>query len=608
MTVVRGGMDLVRKLLICMTVFAMVPTLALAQFPFTTRLDATSGIAISSPPTRPTATYRITVEGTYSQWPQFTDCHGVDAAWVYDVPQEEIDAFRWPPKRILTSPFVEIPHWVGDSTVWAFPPKSLGLTPLFEISFRKNLGFRVNGEPLPAQPLNRSIHRYQIEKAGTGSAFVFQILDSTFNIAQQRTVARYEDNCGGLKVTVEEILPEDINLCNVEKVVSSGRVVGLKIDASILASDTNAVDGRVNRLREANQLGIAVNGRFICPDSIRCDQREAGNEMSAVLVVDNSGSMRSDISYENETITRMDAIKRALTRFINRMHPSDSACVIRFNDVVELRKDWTSNKQELITTVNDLNADGNTAFYDALSVGLAKARVNSSPNRFVIAMTDGVDNRSTIRPAQLVDAITQANIPIYLVALGFKNDPNELKALDTMRSFVAAAPRGKVFQIDRGAELDSLYGRLISEISEDECCTIYFTLPDCDPTMGSQKLQIVYVANDTLLSRSVVYSCDPVVTGVEIDPDSYTNQQSAIVQPTPTADRAEVIVLMKAPGKATLELIDATGSRVRSIEVVDAHEGLNRIGLDTQDLSRGVYYGRIMTPQGTTTFKLLIQR
>jgi hypothetical protein len=33
-------------------------------------------------------------------WPQFVDCHGVDASYVYDVPPEEINSLKWPPDTI----------------------------------------------------------------------------------------------------------------------------------------------------------------------------------------------------------------------------------------------------------------------------------------------------------------------------------------------------------------------------------------------------------------------------------------------------------------------------------------------------------------------------
>src|SRR5512146_1646775 len=72
---------------------------AFAQFPATLTLPS-NGAVVSSPVTSPATRYRITVEGSYSMWPQFLDCHGVDGAYVYDVPQEEIDAYRWPPETI----------------------------------------------------------------------------------------------------------------------------------------------------------------------------------------------------------------------------------------------------------------------------------------------------------------------------------------------------------------------------------------------------------------------------------------------------------------------------------------------------------------------------
>lgn len=150
---------------------------AMAQFPATLKLSARNAGVVNSPITRSDARYRLTVSGTYSQWPQFPDCHGVDAVWVYDVPQQEIDAYRWPPKTILGAPFVEIPNWVGDSTVYSFPPVGFGVNPILELSFRKYLGFRLNGEPLPAMTIDKTFHRYQVVMAGTGEPLRMEILN-----------------------------------------------------------------------------------------------------------------------------------------------------------------------------------------------------------------------------------------------------------------------------------------------------------------------------------------------------------------------------------------------------------------------------------------------
>jgi len=117
------------------------------------------GVPVYSQPTDTGKKYLITIEGTYSMWPQFTDCHGVDAVYVYDVPQEEIDQFRWPPQKIkvgnLEIPFVELPHWVGDDKTWDFPPPQIGF-PKFRLNFRKYTGFRIDDEPLPMFPFNHT--------------------------------------------------------------------------------------------------------------------------------------------------------------------------------------------------------------------------------------------------------------------------------------------------------------------------------------------------------------------------------------------------------------------------------------------------------------------
>jgi hypothetical protein len=49
-------------------------------------------------------------------------------------------------------PFVTMPHWVGDPQSWRFPPVELGM-PVYEISFRKHKGFRIDDEPCQIQAL-----------------------------------------------------------------------------------------------------------------------------------------------------------------------------------------------------------------------------------------------------------------------------------------------------------------------------------------------------------------------------------------------------------------------------------------------------------------------
>lgn len=70
-----------------------------AQFPLTLEVDSKGNI-FQSPNTKVGAKYIYRFEGTFSIWPQFTDCRGFDGAYVYEAPKEEVDGLRWPPETI----------------------------------------------------------------------------------------------------------------------------------------------------------------------------------------------------------------------------------------------------------------------------------------------------------------------------------------------------------------------------------------------------------------------------------------------------------------------------------------------------------------------------
>ena len=365
---------------IVLTFVVAAPGILRAQSPEHLSLPA-DGSKIFSAPTDAGIRYRITVEGTYSMWPQFKDCHGVDAVYVYDVPQAEYDAFRWPPKSL-----VPIPHWVGDPTEWGYD--------IIRLSFRRHKGFRIDNEPLPNTGFNATSHRYQVEKMGTGRPFTFQVLDSNYNILDEKVIPRYEDNCGSLKLTVERITPTpEINICDIEAICKDGRVVGLKLWAGIFEVDSTQPGGKRNSLKSISpqQIAIVDNGYVRCDiDSISC--AAPAGQIAVGLVVDRSESMGAPISTSDQT-ERMTASKQAITHFVDNMRTGDSAFVLSFSTDIRLDQNWTADHQKLKTAIATLQPDSKTAFYKAVLAGLEKAATSSAPRRALIVLSDGYKHR-----------------------------------------------------------------------------------------------------------------------------------------------------------------------------------------------------------------------
>jgi len=561
---------------------------------------------VVTPPTRSGARYRITVQGSYSQWPQFANCRGVDAVWVYDVPQEEIDAFRWPPRKVLGTTFVEIPHWVGDSTVYAFPPKGLGINPMFEISFRKYLGFRINGEPLPPQPLDMTFHRYQHTMAGTGEPLRFQIVDSTYNIAQGAVIPRYEDNCGELSIEVEEILDKDVNICDVQPIKLGNDVVGLRIDASIVTLDSTTITGSRNELVAKEQLGIVADGKFICPDSLVCDTGRT-EPISVCLVVDVSGSMEEEIPYGGSMVRRIDALKRSIHEFMRRLKPGDSLCLIQFNESVRLTQNWTTDTLALGRSLDRLQAGGFTAFYDAIIEATSKLSTHARRKKALIALTDGQDNRSRTTPAGVVGAIRKANVPVYLIALGFTGQPGEQEAVDTMAMFVAAAPAGRVSQVSTGGQLEAIYADIADNFAKEECCRLYFRIPPCDKGQSKRTISLVFIDGDRILSKRLLVDCDLKVTSVQPDDTRDERPQITDAIPTPSDEYAHVSMSFSRPGNVVTELYTIDGVLLQRIDQGFTDIGLRQFELDTSSLPSGVYICRVLNGLELRTARIVVR-
>jgi hypothetical protein len=581
---------------------------ARAQFPVTLSLDARNPLVVASPPTRPGFTYRITVSGTYSQWPQFADCHGVDAVWVYDVPQEEIDAFRWPPKEIMGRPFVAIPHWVGDTTKYGFPPVQLGLPPLFQLSFRDNLGFRVDNEPLPAFPIDRTLHRYQITKSGTGKPFSFWINDSTLVLRTNEVVPRYEDNCGSLTVVVEEIPQTDLNICDITPISVNGDVVGIRMDAGIFVADTTAVDGKRNILTTAQQIGIVVDGNFVCPDSLVCDP-ERKDPLHIGLVIDISGSMNETTLFAGKPITRLQALQQSVLSLTNKLRPGDSLFIITFNSNVRLALDWTADKARIESTVNGLFAVGGTSLHLGILDGLAKITPHPAVLKMLIVMTDGLNTAPPDQPTDVEQALAKANIPLYLIALGLGKSAMELEGIAAMKSFVRAAPTGKFYNISGGDELAAVYEEIVDNAGTEDCCRLYFRIPPCDRGQSKRTLRIVYVNGEELITTYVDVACDLRTTGVVESPSSSSSSTDAqLIEPLPADDIARIWFDLDEPQHVVIQLFSLQGELVQTIDAGIVGVGHTAVELPVHTLTQGHYMARIRIGEAVRTTPIIIQR
>jgi Ca-activated chloride channel homolog len=143
------------------------------------------------------------------------------------------------------------------------------------------------------------------------------------------------------------------------------------------------------------------------------------------LVVDTSGSMSGD---------KLAAAQQALDVFVGEIRGDlEKVGLVAFSTDVYLKKDLRplgEFRDELLSDVSDLQAGGNTALLDAISVAYDKLQKVGDKERInaIVAMTDGKENNSNITVTQLVRKIKDGNqkgVPVIVFTVAFGSDADK---------------------------------------------------------------------------------------------------------------------------------------------------------------------------------------
>ena len=164
---------------------------------------------------------------------------------------------------------------------------------------------------------------------------------------------------------------------------------------------------------------------LIAAQQVWKENKDAGRQVVGVFVADTSGSMDG---------TKLQALRAALIAGSEFVTPENSIGFVEFNDAVIRRlpiAEFDLNQRaEFIAAAEDLLAEGGTAMYDAILVGLdmlldaRAADPDIKPLLFVL--TDGqTDDGHTFDQVKAI--IEGTGIPVFTI--GFEADVDELSRL-----------------------------------------------------------------------------------------------------------------------------------------------------------------------------------
>jgi len=123
-----------------------------------------------------------------------------------------------------------------------------------------------------------------------------------------------------------------------------------------------------------------------------------------VLLLDVSGSVEE----------RIDFIRKAARDFLNTASPKDRIAIISFRDDIQIISDFSTDRQMLSRKLEDIDAGGATALYDALGYVLADTvKTLRGERTAIVVLSDGDDNKSFVPFPAILEAIMESGALIY---------------------------------------------------------------------------------------------------------------------------------------------------------------------------------------------------
>jgi len=162
-----------------------------------------------------------------------------------------------------------------------------------------------------------------------------------------------------------------------------------------------------------------------------------------VIDLDTSGSMGE--------FHKLDAAKAVSLDFAKK-RKNDRLGLVVFGNIAYIASPLTYDKKtfkNILQRIYVSIAGGKTAVYDALFLS-SKLFKNSSGEKIIILLTDGIDNASVTPYDVVIKKLKKEHIRVYTIGLGPDSDINTLKK-------IASQTGGKFFIANSLADLKNIY-------------------------------------------------------------------------------------------------------------------------------------------------------
>src|SRR5436305_14029394 len=91
---------------------------------------------------------------------------------------------------------------------------------------------------------------------------------------------------------------------------------------------------------------------------------------------------------------KRERVNSAALAFVRESNPDDETFIINFDDSAYLEQDFTGSIGDLIDALENIDARGQTALYDAIYLAADHAKEGKKDKKALLVITDGEDTSS----------------------------------------------------------------------------------------------------------------------------------------------------------------------------------------------------------------------
>lgn len=206
--------------------------------------------------------------------------------------------------------------------------------------------------------------------------------------------------------------------------------------------------------------------------------------VSIGIIFDASASMEA----------KLEKARDALKAFIQTSHPQDDFFLVAFNRQAQLIADFASG-DEVLNKMATIKADGATALYDAVYLGLEKLKTAHHQKRALIVISDGQDNCSRFKLRDLSKNIKESDATIYAFSIAELQDAScgQLCQMYTRRTMeeITEVTGGKAFFPASLEDLEQATSQIALELRQQYSLGYVPTNPDRDGKWRKITVQVL---------------------------------------------------------------------------------------------------------------------